>query len=541
MGVSPSSSSEQPNSSLPSASSSTASGEGNPWVFGRVAAVLETTPSGHGGEQLWSRHSSNFGANLQQQSIEILKFPVLFSEGVSTATAVGSTTPRTEGVPIMRIVGFFPGVSPRQVTQHLTNNFLRRRWDANYLAFDCIANFHLRAEAQFRKGSLFKQACPSAVMAALEGDIKLLERNISLSSKNARDVSTTVMSNSWWCWGGDVAEVSPANTVVLTSNRGQNLSSLLKSSHVGGADFKTSRITLGQSLVSPTLYPPLLLSASLDSDKTPISNRSPSSSTDTTLGLRKGFELLQHSWARHCVGSSMLERFGFAPRSFLYEMYVTRSTAPKGTRRQTSANEPNSLVEAALNEVLAYSTVYQGISFPPEHMAQGDSAVAPPQKDYPASIRAMTDGILVPYFGKGPSHSASSVPVEMNYQEVLVLPVFDAVEDKKRYLKFARGEGGSVFTVPPSVHYPWLQLLSKPDGKTESGESCSPSDDIDSVILKAALHDLQGSFMIMTACNDVKPPEYVPLWMEKAVSKFFTTGAYSMLYSGILSAIRQGE
>jgi hypothetical protein len=296
----------------------------------------------------------------------------------------------------------------------------------------------------------------------------------------------------------------------------------------GGMYPKSDRATIGATLSPPSSYPPPLLSSPEDAS--------------TTLGLRKGFTLLQHTWARHCVGSHMLDRLGFAPRSFLYEMYVTRLQYPDLHKVMLPVD-----VDIALNETLPYSTVYQGINWPPSS-ASSTHAMEPKNNNLNIT-QTLSDKILSSLtrqknLGEGGDDGGASlavpfstVPVAMNYQEVLILPVFNVEADKERYLEFARTKGGSVFSDIPTVNYPWLTSSSL-EVKNGSGHSIR---DMDFKAVVEGASTLQGSFMIMTACNDVKPPDMVPLWMEKAVSKFFTTGAYAALHNGIVSAIKEEE
>lgn len=74
----------------------------------------------------WTIDSNDFGGNADERTarFQILRLPLQY------------TASDGKLAPIMRIVGFFPSISPENLYTQMTDLTERRRWDSNYAAYD---------------------------------------------------------------------------------------------------------------------------------------------------------------------------------------------------------------------------------------------------------------------------------------------------------------------------------------------------------------------------------------------------------------------
>lgn len=107
-----------------------------------------------------------------------------------------------------------------------------------------------------------------------------------------------------------------------------------------------------------------------------------------------------------------------------------------------------------------------------------------------------------------PALSFRTAPVQMHYQEMLLIPVWTN-EDKQRCMEYSRTIGGSIQQDIPLVTPP------SPDPIT------------------GTLPPSAGTFLIMTSCNDAQTPAGIPKWLMKSLAMSMASGAYNMLAEGI--------
>lgn len=314
-------------------------------------------------------------------------------------------------VPCLRIVGYFPNVTPRQVAGQLTDTASRLAWDANYRLFERLVSLPTREGLPWPSGT-----------------------------------------------GG------------------------------GGGD----GIGIGGNAAAEVLS---RLSTSLGAGLLGVGRRL--TAADPPLGTVEDRALLAHR-----VASKHLERVGVAGRYFCYERVVRRYDVT-GAIRLSGPRE-------------AFSILYR--SLPTPMMREVVGALATP------SARPLP----------------SDVPVFMHTQEILLLPVaYDnssPMTAERGTVELAvhklRGIGGMADVEGNHALSQWLikndvtRNVKRPRKRSDSGGASGDGGGGEAVTG-------EGVLMLMTSVNDGKMPQ-LPLFAQRMVAQYFTSGTYSNLHSAIV-------
>lgn len=280
-------------------------------------------------------------------------------------------------------------------------------------------------------------------------------------------------------------------------------------------------------------------------------------------------ELLDHNWLCHKVGSRFLARFGIAPRFFRYERvgYAHRmrdvALPASATRRDADGDaspaspaDPSPHEErprsAALADAVAYDILYCGSRQGVAEATAASHALSDFLLRVARTTHTREGGASTPEgsaAGDKPT-AAPVVPVDLNYQHVLLVPVASFQKQLLHHHHAADGRSpphhtGAVVspvfdrlansgsmrdTAATRAAYELLRAstvatLHGDESRKDNNNNSSSSSSSGST---HAVAD-SGTLMVMTSANDVSLPTGLPTWLQRYLSSVLSHQAYDEL------------